>query len=119
MEEMNKTAAEMNRPQGPKGPQGPQTRLEVEVIGLQGFCRKAHKVGDKFTVSPLDPGGLCGSAFHAAFPMILALSYGGKLPWNPESNEICTVCPDYKNQMSMKITRTIVDPDKPGEENHV
>lgn len=79
--------------------------FEVKIIGLKGFCRAKHKVGDCIKVSPLNPGNLCGSAFHAIYPMLMALDMDGKLPWDPEGNVIYSACPDLKNQMTMEIHR--------------
>lgn len=78
---------------------------EAEITGLKGFCRAGHKVGEKFIVSPLSAGRLCGAAYHSIFPMLLALDMDGKLPWDPESNVIHSGCPDMKNQLTLSITR--------------
>jgi uncharacterized repeat protein (TIGR04076 family) len=79
--------------------------FEVKITGLKGFCRAGHKVGDTINVTPLSAGTLCGSAYHAIFPMLIALDMGAKLPWDPESNIVHSGCPDIRNQMTMEILR--------------
>ena len=79
--------------------------FEVKITGLKGHCRAGHKVGDCIKVSPLDAGGLCGSAFHSIFPMLMALNFGGKLPWDPDGHVAYSACPDLRNQMTMEIHR--------------
>lgn len=48
--------------------------FELKVTGVKGHCRAGHKEGDIMKVSPLNAGNLCGTAFHAVFPMLLALN---------------------------------------------
>jgi uncharacterized repeat protein (TIGR04076 family) len=79
--------------------------LEAKVTGLKGFCRAGHKVGETYKVSPLDAGGLCGAAYHAIFPMLLALDMDAKLPWDPTGNTIHSACPDLRNQLTVEVTR--------------
>ncbi|WP_438434944.1 TIGR04076 family protein [Gorillibacterium sp. sgz500922] len=87
--------------------------FEVKVTGVKGHCRAGHKEGEVLKVSTLNAGPLCGTAYHAIFPMMLALNMGAKLPWDPEGNTVYSACPDVRNQMSMEIRRIEV-PDAGG-----
>ncbi|MEK3875638.1 TIGR04076 family protein [Paenibacillus sp. FSL H8-0122] len=84
--------------------------FELKVTGVKGHCRAGHKEGDIMKVSPLNAGNLCGTAFHAVFPMLLALNMDAKLPWDPEGNIVHSACPDMRNQMTMEIRRIPVEP---------
>jgi uncharacterized repeat protein (TIGR04076 family) len=53
---------------------------------------------------------MCGYLYHAAFPYILALQFGGSFPWagaelqgNPDTVEV--QCPDQDNVLTIRLCR--------------
>lgn len=63
----------------------------VERLGTGG-CHRGHKIGDSFDFDT-QRGELCPMAFHAAFPYVDILRYGGALPLS-KVGDIRFCCPD-------------------------
>ena len=56
-------------------------RVTAIVTGIgKGKCRSGHKIGDRFEISCLDAGGMCGWLFHDLFPHLVTFEHGGNLP---------------------------------------
>lgn len=83
--------------------------VTVKVTSTKGMCRANLKVGDVFKVSPLSPGGMCGAAYHAIFPMLLTLSCDGKPRQGDDPNKVEGCCPDFKNLVTFDIIRKEID----------
>ncbi len=88
-----------------------EKEILVKVTSSVGVCKVGHKEGDVFKVSPADPGGLCGAAYHTIFPIIAVLAWDGVLPLD-DPNKIETCCPDVKNLVSFEIVRQEVEESK-------
>ena len=86
--------------------------LIIEIVDIQrtGDCNFGHKVGDVFKTSE-DQRKICGAAYHALYPYIVAIQSGGSLPWEDDPDSVTICCPDYKNPVVFKISR------KPSESN--
>jgi len=78
----------------PGGP-NPKT-MEIEVKECTGKCHYDYKVGDKLEVKGLKaPEGFCGAAYHMLFPVLFALNFGAKFPFEENPNSLSTpTCPD-------------------------
>ena len=86
-----------------------------EITSIRGQCRMGHKAGDKFELSIYDSNGLCGRLYHAAYPCLCTLQFGGKYPamWcidettpvGEESDEEVIECPDLANCVRLKLHR--------------
>ncbi len=71
-------------------------KLEIGVEEVIGHCVFGYKPGDKFTFTGLKlPGGFCGAAYNAIFPVLFALNFGAVFPFSKDgiSNDRIT-CPD-------------------------
>ena len=77
------------------------------IIDQKGRCVAGHKVGDKFEVSHLNTGGLCGSFYNTIFPWLLVLQYGGRFPeqWNEPPDGIVVDCVDRRNAVTIELRR--------------
>jgi uncharacterized repeat protein (TIGR04076 family) len=82
------------RPQAPVGP-NPKT-MEIEVKECTGKCFYNYKIGDKIRVKGLKtPEGFCGAAYHMLFPVLFALNFNAKFPFEEDPNSLSTpTCPD-------------------------
>ena len=80
-------------------------KIEVVKILEAGKCNYGHKVGDKFDY-PEEKGKLCSTAWHTLFPYLTGLQFGASFPWEEDTDSITICCPDYKNPVVFKITRT-------------
>lgn len=82
------------RPATPPGP-NPKT-MEIEVKECTGKCFYNYKIGDKIRVKGLKtPEGFCGAAYHMLFPVLFALNFGAKFPFEDDPNSLSTpTCPD-------------------------
>ncbi|MHA2224373.1 MAG: TIGR04076 family protein [Candidatus Hodarchaeales archaeon] len=79
--------------------------IEIDNILTEGECSNGHKKGDKFDYKK-DRGRICSAAMNVLYPYILGLQSGGSFPWEDDPNSITLCCPDYKNPVVFKITRT-------------
>lgn len=87
-----------------KGPK--PKKMVIEVVKTGGKCHFGYKVGDKWeTIGLKCIPGLCGAAFHTAFPALFALNFGAKFFFmsNPDSIDTVT-CPDGGN-IVFKVSR--------------
>ena len=92
------------RPAASAGP-NPKT-MEIEVRECTGKCFYNYKTGDKIEVKGLKtPEGFCGAAFHMMFPVLFALNFGAKFPFEENPNSLSTpTCPDG-GHIIFKVTR--------------
>lgn len=91
-------------PTAGKGPN--PKKMVIEVVQAKGKCTFGYKVGDKWETTGLKCiPGLCGAAFHTAFPALFALNFGAKFFFMDNPDTIDTVtCPDGGN-IVFKISR--------------
>lgn len=85
------------KPEVQSGP-NPKT-MEIEVKECSGKCFYNYKVGDKIEVKGLkSPEGFCGAAYHMMFPVLFALNFGAKFPFEEDPDSLSTpTCPDGGN----------------------
>ena len=71
-------------------------KMIISVEEVTGPCFYEYKVGDTVEVTGMrTPGGFCGAAYNALFPVIFALNMGAKYPFGEDENAISRVtCPD-------------------------
>jgi uncharacterized repeat protein (TIGR04076 family) len=77
--------------------------LKAEIISIKGMCNAGHCAGDAFTVSARNTNGMCGYLYHAAFPYILMLQFGGTFPWHTTST-VELECPDKANLVTLRLS---------------
>lgn len=92
------------KPQTPHKPD-PKT-MEIEVKECTGKCFYKYQLGDKLQVKGLKtPEGFCGAAYHMMFPVLFALNFGAKFPFEENPNSLSTpTCPDG-GHVVFKVTR--------------
>lgn len=81
----------------PAQPAGPNPKdMEIEVKERTGPCFYGYQTGQKFSVRGLKtPDGFCGAAYHMMFPVLFALNFGAKFPFEEDPNSLSTpTCPD-------------------------
>ncbi len=79
-------------------------KITATVTGVKGICGAGHQVGDSFTISCHDCGGLCGFFYHDIFPDLQTFQFGGTMPWwDGDTMEV--ECPDPQNLVTMKLVR--------------
>jgi uncharacterized repeat protein (TIGR04076 family) len=71
-------------------------RFIVSVLDVTGECHPGYKKGDTFEFSGLQTpaGGFCGGAYHAMFPILFLLQFGGHYPLSDVESEASISCPD-------------------------
>lgn len=81
-------------------------RVVGTIKGVKGFCGAGHKVGDKLELSGHSSGGLCGFFYHALFPQIIMLQFGGGFPpeWG-DPDVIEMDCMDKFNLVTIELRR--------------
>lgn len=66
----------------------------VTVHAAKGACRAGHKVGDRWHFDWSTPAGLCGSAYHAMYPVLHGLMLTSGRYEGPAARETLVSCPD-------------------------
>lgn len=85
------------------GSNGKAVRLEVTEILIGGECPVGIKVGDSWLVEDgIVPEGICAAAWNAIQPYVVAIRYGGVMPWSGEA-EFSACCPDPANPVVFKM----------------
>jgi uncharacterized repeat protein (TIGR04076 family) len=85
-------------------------RLGYRVIGtikgVKGQCSAGHKEGDRIELSGHETGGLCGFFYHAVFPYVIMLQFGGGFPeaWG-DPDVIEMECMDRHNLVTIELKR--------------
>lgn len=86
------------------GSTGVRVRLEVTEILVGGECPVGIEPGQSWIVEDgVVPDGICASAWNAIQPYVVALRFGGTIPWSGEK-EISACCPDPANPVVFRIT---------------
>jgi uncharacterized repeat protein (TIGR04076 family) len=81
-------------------------KLLGTIKAVKGTCSAGHKVGDQLELSGHSSGGLCGFFYHAIFPYVVMLQFGGGFPpeWgDPDVVELD--CMDKWNLVTMELRR--------------
>jgi len=79
-------------------------RVLGTIKAVKGSCAFGHKVGDQLELSSHNTGGLCGFLYHAIFPELLMLEFGGSFPWG-DPDVIDRDCVDKSNQVTIELRR--------------
>ncbi len=86
------------------GSNGKPLRLEVTEILIGGECPVGITVGQVWEVRDgIVPEGICAAAWNAIQPYVVALRYGGVMPWNGQA-EMTACCPDPANPVVFKMS---------------
>jgi len=81
-----------------------EKKIHIEVISQKGNCYWDHKKGQSWEFQGLCPGGMCSTAFHAAFPYILSLQNFGTFYWEKQKGTADVACPDGENPVIFRIS---------------
>lgn len=66
----------------------------IKLVRNQSPCHSGHNIGDGWVFNHMTPGGMCGLAFNAIYPVALALQFGATFPWQSDPDVIEVSCPD-------------------------
>jgi len=61
--------------------------------------------GIRWNLNYTAPGGMCGLAFNAIYPVALALQYGATFPWQEDPDVIQLSCPDTEVNNCFELRR--------------
>lgn len=87
-------------------------KVQITIKSIQGKCPQGFKVGDTWIIEKnITPSNFCMTAFHAIYPSLRTLRYGGDLPWG-EKGVATILCPDHHNPVLYEMKRL------PPEENN-
>jgi uncharacterized repeat protein (TIGR04076 family) len=86
------------------GSNGVPVRLEITEILIGGECPVGLKAGDSWLIEDgIVPQGICAAAWNAIQPYVVAIRYGGVMPWSGEAT-FSACCPDPANPVVFKMT---------------
>jgi uncharacterized repeat protein (TIGR04076 family) len=85
-------------------------RFEVTVHQAKGECRAGHQVGDRWAFDWCTPAGICGSAYHALYPVLHGLMLTSGRYEGPAARESLVSCPDA-GWITFRIVRQRWTPD--------
>jgi uncharacterized repeat protein (TIGR04076 family) len=87
-------------------------RVVMKVLSVQGNCETKHFPGQEIEVSgdvTLSPtgktGAVCPALYHAIYPNLRTLRFGGSLPWEKDPNTAQVACPDPINPVVVELRR--------------
>jgi len=82
-------------------------RVAGTIKSIKGTCSAGHKAGDTFELSGYSSDGLCGFLYHAIFPYLIMLQFGGGFPpeWG-DPDVIEMDCLDKGNLVTIELRRT-------------
>ena len=95
---------------------GTASKVDAEVKGMKrnkvriivhsqvGKCESGHYVGQEFLFDNDLPQNFCPAAYHAIYPNLRTLQYGGNIPWEEEGT-VHIACPDPFNPLVFKLVR--------------
>ncbi len=83
---------------------------DVTVVSVKGDCPYGHKVGEKFKLTGMNHDCICGALYQYLQSPILALEYGGDLPWEKDSGTFKASCPEG-DKVQVEVRR--VEQEKP------
>ena len=85
-------------------PVGRKVSIEVVDVLEGGTCPHGLAPGRRWMVdSGVVPEGMCGSGYHAIFPYLTTLRFGGDLPWESEHGVSRIACPDPENPVVFEM----------------
>jgi uncharacterized repeat protein (TIGR04076 family) len=84
-----------------------QYDVMIKLIGNQRPCHSGHKIGDEWEFNYMTPGGMCGLAFNALYPVALAFQFGATFPWQEDPDVITVSCPDAEVVNVFEIRRKL------------
>ncbi|MCR4944174.1 MAG: TIGR04076 family protein [Clostridium sp.] len=87
---------------------GYNNKVIATVVSVKGHCAAGHKVGDKFEVSVINAGNMCGLCYNRIFPALCTYQFDGNFPWWVGDNAIVQ-CPDQKNLVSIKLEKEKIE----------
>lgn len=86
-------------------------QITITEIRGTGRCSQGFKVGDSWLIKKnLTPTNFCLSAFHAIYPALRTLRYGGETPFG-EKDVTYIACPDVKHVVVFELRRIRPDSD--------
>ncbi len=79
--------------------------IKGKIISQTGHCGSGHREGEEFDFSGNRCPAMCGSFFHAIFPTVRAMRFGGDIDWLRDKNVARPVCPDKENPVVIELRR--------------
>ncbi|OOM79020.1 hypothetical protein CLPUN_17470 [Clostridium puniceum] len=86
-------------------------RLTVKEV-VKNDCPAGHKVGDTFEFGRGCPEGLCITAFHAVYPLVLPFWCNAGIPWEKDKNKVKVTCPDSNSLVTFELENLSDNVDK-------
>ena len=80
-------------------------QVHIRVISQKGTCERGHKVGDEWLVNGGTPPGMCLEAFHALYPNLRVLKFGGSFEYEEDPDVTTATCPDGRNPVIFELRR--------------
>ena len=87
----------------------PGSEVIGTIISVKRKCWMGNVPGRKFRLSGSKTDGLCGHLYHAIYPYLVMLEFGGGFPddaaneWPGDYPEF--ICPDAYNQVRIQLRR--------------
>jgi len=73
-------------------------KVKIEVVKTNEICPKGLKEGDFFVMENVSgaevPHGMCARAFHAVYPVTMAMRFSDEISWEQGKGYFDVTCPD-------------------------
>ncbi len=80
-------------------------KVRVKIKSINGECPMKFKVGQTWVIDKKTPGGMCQSAYNALYSALRVFRFGGRHPWDKNSDVTRVACPDPDNQVIFELKR--------------
>jgi len=87
-------------------------KLVGKIVKVEGGCSARHHVGEEFDLTlyseeankSLRAPNICSFFYNTIFPYLVALQFGGALPWEEDKDKAALGCPD-RQKVAIEIRR--------------
>ena len=89
-----------------------ECKLVGKIVRVEGECSAGHCVGEEFDLTlysekenkSFRAPNICSFFYNAIFPYLVALQFGGALPWEEDKDEATLGCPD-RQKVAIEVRR--------------
>jgi len=84
----------------------PSVQITVLDVLAEGEPPCGYRKGDSWMITDYAaPQGLCTWAITAMAPFLMAMRFGGELPWEEDKDRAVACCPDAANPVVFELRR--------------
>lgn len=83
--------------------------ITLTITSIGGTCNAGCKIGNKYDISSIKTGSLCGFFYNSLFPTLCTFGYGGNIWFLPDKDKMDVRCPDFFNDVRGTLERVPIE----------